>query len=148
MLIFESEANLTFSHNCVDHGSGGAINLRNGELIVNANANLNFSNNSAFYGGALSLGFNSIAHVDTNGIQFRNNRGSWGGALDFAYSTMNISTNKTVKFIMNTAQLQGGAICINSGVHPAIIVGNYSNYSFSTTLHFKEVLSVPYHHYS
>ena len=65
--------------------------------------------------------------MDTNDIQFYNNRGSLGGALYFAYSTMNISTNKTVKFIMNTAQLQGGAIHTSSGVHPAIIVGNYSN---------------------
>ena len=125
-LIVDSEASLRLSHNSVDAtGSGGAVLLENGKLIVKANANLNFSNNFAIYGGALILR-NSTAHVDTDGIQFYNNRGSWGGAMYFVYGTMYINTNKSVKFIMNTAQVKGGAIHIQSGVYPSIIVGNYS----------------------
>ena len=43
---------------------------------------------------------------------------------------MIINTNKSVKFIMNYAELRGGAICIYAGVRSAIIVGNYSKLLF------------------
>ena len=45
----------------------------------------------------------------------------------FVYSTMYINPNKSVKFIMNTAQIQGGAIYIESGVSSSIIVGDSAN---------------------
>ena len=64
--------------------------------------------------------------MDTSGILFHNNRGSFGGALHFFCSTMNISSNNSVKFIINTAQVKGGAISIGTGIQPSIIVGNYS----------------------
>ena len=121
-LMVDSEANLRFSHNSAGN-SGGAVLLDNGKLIVNANANLNFSNSSAVYGGALQLR-NSIAHVDTDGIQFYNNTASWGGAMFFAYGTMYINTNKCVKFI--TAIIAVGAIFIETGINSSIIVGKYS----------------------
>ena len=124
MLIVDSEANLTFSHNSA-HKSGGAVLLVNVKLIINVNANFNFSNNSAFYGGALILR-NSTAHVDTDGIQFYNNRGSLGGALYFNHGTMYINSNKSIKFIINTTQIKGSAIYIETGVRPSIIVGNHS----------------------
>ena len=123
-VIVDSEANLTFSHNSVDI-SGGAIILTNGELIASANTVLNFSNNSAFYAGALMLN-NSTAHVDTDGFQFYSNKGLKGGAMYFAHGSLYINANKSVMFVMNTAQIQGGAIFVISGVHPAIIVDNHS----------------------
>ena len=84
--------------------------IDNGELIVTSNAKLNFSNNSAFYGGALILR-NSVTYLDTDGIQFFNDRGSWGGALYVVNSTMYI--NSVTRLIMNgTAQTKGGAILI------------------------------------
>ena len=45
----------------------------------------------------------------------------------FVYSTMYINPNKPVKFIMNTAQIQGGAIYIESGVSSSIIIGDSAN---------------------
>ena len=39
---------------------------------------------------------------------------------------MVISTKKSVKFIANSAQVKGGAIFIQEGVKPTIIVGNYA----------------------
>ena len=44
----------------------------------------------------------------------------------FFYGTMVISTNKSLKFVVNSAQVQGGALYIEAGVHPSIIVDNYS----------------------
>ena len=87
--------------------------------------NLIFSHNTAETGGALGL-HNSIVHVNTSGIKFYNNRALVGGAIDSFYGTMIININKSVEFTMNSAQVKGGAIYIEAGVHPAIIVGNYS----------------------
>ena len=39
---------------------------------------------------------------------------------------MVISTKKSVNFVVNSAQVKGGAIFIQEGVHPTIIVGNYA----------------------
>ena len=39
---------------------------------------------------------------------------------------MIINTNKLVKLITNSAQVKGGAIYIQIGVRPSIIVGKYS----------------------
>ena len=108
---------------------GGAITLDSATLIVDSEANLTFSHNSAQSRGALQLG-NSTAHVNTSGIEFINNRALIGEAIDFFYGTMIINTNKSVKFIMNSAQVQGGALYIDAGIHPAIIVGNYSKILF------------------
>ena len=109
---------------------GGAINLRNATLIVDSEANLTFSHNSGGFGGALSL-VNSTALVNTSGIEFYGNRATIsGGAIDFIYGTMIINANKSVKFIMNSAQVQGGAIFIEEGIHHAIVVGYYSKLLF------------------
>ena len=39
---------------------------------------------------------------------------------------MFIRTKKLVKFVVNSAQVKGGAICIEEGVLPTIIVGDYA----------------------
>ena len=122
LLKVDSNASLVFSHNTA-HFGGGAVGLANGKFIIDASANLNFSNNSAFMGGAINLE-NSTIHVGTNKIVFSNNRGLRGGAMYFIYGTMYINPNKSVKFITNHAQDHGGAIYIDSGIHPSIIVGN------------------------
>ena len=109
---------------------GGAVFLNSATLIVDSEANLIFSHNSAdSVGGALELQ-NSTAHVNSNNIKFYDNRASAGGAINFYYGRMIINTNKTVKFIMNYAEVNGGAIRIYTGVRPAIIVGNYSKLLF------------------
>ena len=119
-LHIDADASLSFSHNSAVI-NGGAVKLINGELIISANANLNFINNSALGGGAVFLE-NLTILVDTDTIHFYNNRGMWGGAMYFMYGTMYINSNKSVKFITNTAQLQGGAIYIESGIRSSIIV--------------------------
>ena len=87
---------------------------------------LTFSHNSADVGGALRL-VKSIVHVNSSGIEFYDNRASnGGGAIGFSYGTMVISTKKSVQFVVNSAQRRGGAIFIEEGVHPTIIVGNYA----------------------
>ena len=123
-LVVDSEASLTFSHNSAGT-NGGAFLLQNGQLIATAKANLNFNNNSAIYGGGFLLR-SSVAHVGTDGINFVNNKGANGGALYFNYGTMYVNTNKTVTFIMNVAQDKGGAIFIETGAQPSIIVDTSS----------------------
>ena len=43
---------------------------------------------------------------------------------------MIINSNKSIKFVMNSAQLKGGAIYIDNGVCPPVIVGSYSKLLF------------------
>ena len=126
MITVGTESTVIFTYNHAT--TGGAIWL-NCILIVDTEANLTFSHNSAEYGGALSLE-NSTAHVNTSGIEFYDNRASVGGAIFFWYGSMIINTNKSVKFIMNSAEVNGGAIYMEKGVRPAIVVGNYSKLFF------------------
>ena len=128
MITVGAESCVIFTYNHVRVPQvGGAIWLSNATLIVDSEANLIFSHNSADFGGALTL-MNSTVHVNTSGIKFYGNRATRsGGAIDFIYGTMNIYTNKSVNFTMNSAQVRGGAIYIEVGVHPTIIIGNYSN---------------------
>ena len=133
-----TNASVKFSHNSAGW-NGGAVNLENGQMIIHTNANLNFSNNSALGnereiqlkngGGAVFLK-NSIIHVNTYAITFYGNRGTWGGAMYFIYGTMYIKSNTSVMFIANTAQVQGGAIYIESGVPSSIIVHNSAKLLF------------------
>ena len=90
------------------------------------NAKLNISKFSASNGGAIHV-YNSTIHVNTGNIHFGNNRASLGGAMFFEYGTMNINSNKSVEFVTNIAQIQGGAICIKAGIHSSVIVGDYGN---------------------
>ena len=124
-------------------------------MIINTNANLNFSNDSALGnvgkiqpingGGAIYL-LNSTFHVNTYTITFYGNRGTLGGAMHFVYGTMYIKSNTSVMFITNTAQFRGGVIYIDSGVPPPSLLIILPSYTFSTTLHIKEVLSTSSHH--
>ena len=125
MITVGAESCVIFIYNRAA-ADGGAIKLDSATLIVDREANLIFSHNSAEYGGALLL-MNSIVHVNTNNMEFYNNRAATsGGAICFIYGTMIINTNKSVTFVVNSAQVQGGALWIQAGVQPAIIVGNYS----------------------
>ena len=109
---------------------GGAIWLANAKLIINSEANLIFSHNCATSNGGALESVNSTVHVNTSGITFYNNKAPYGGAINFCYGTMIINTNKSVNFTMNSARVKGGAINIELGVHPSIIVGNYSKLLF------------------
>ena len=132
----ESCVIFTYNHARVPNG-GGAISLQSATLIVDSEANLTFSHNSADFGGALVL-MNSTLYVNTSGIKFYGNRATRsGGAIDFFYGIMIINTNKSVKFIMNSAKRRGGAIYIEVGVHPTIIVGNYSKLLFFNNYAFQ-----------
>ena len=136
MITVGAESHVTFTHNRAIK-TGGAIWLNSATLIVDSGANLVFSHNSASLGGALGLQ-NSTAHVNTNNIEFYDNRASYGGgAIRFTYGTMYINTNKSVKFIMNFAQVKGGAIFIQAGVHTSIVVGNYSKLLFFNNTAFQ-----------
>ena len=133
-----TNASVRFSHNSAGW-NGGAVRLWNGQMIINTNANLNFSNNSALGnigevqpnngGGAVFLR-NSTIYVNTYAITFYGNRGTLGGAMYFMYGTMHIKSNTSVMFITNTAQVQGGAIYIESGVNSSIIVDNSAKLLF------------------
>ena len=133
-MIINTNATLKFYYNQA-HWNGGALYLDNGEMIINTSASLTFSKNSATHGGAAYL-INSTIHVDTDAIHFHGNSGYWGGAIYFRYGTMYINSNRSVKFIANAAQLQGGAIFIETGVRSSIIVDNsakllfFHNYAF------------------
>ena len=136
MMAIGTESCVIFTYN---HASknGGALMLANATLIVDREANLTFSHNSADEdGGALTL-TNSTAHVNTNNVKFYDNRGLFGGAMHSAYSTTIINTNSSMKFVVNSAKVRGGAICIQGNVHPAIIVDNYSKLFFFNNSAFR-----------
>ena len=123
-LNIDSNTKLTFSNNVVS-GEGGAIHLRNGELVINTNAKLNFTHNSARLGGAVYLHFSTIC-IDSDAMHFYHNSGSLGGGIYFLYGDMHINTNKSVTFVNNIAQSQGGAMFIESSINSSIVVSNSS----------------------
>ena len=129
MMHIDAKARVVFMNNAAEY-SGGALSIQNGMITVGDKSCVIFIYNHASTGGALGL-INSTVHVNTNNMEFYNNRASYyGGAIDFFYGSMIIDTNKSVKFIMNSAQVRGGAIYIKTGVQSSIIVGNYSKLLF------------------
>ena len=124
-LNINTGASVSFSNNTAS-SEGGAILVHNGALNISTGATVTFSNNAAVYsyGGAIYL-YNSTIYVDTE-IVFYNNTAVTGGAIHFYYGRLNIYFPAVVRFIKNTAQLQGGAIFIETGNHSSIIVGNSS----------------------
>ena len=129
MITVGAESCVIFTYNHAIATNGGAVGLINGTMIVDCEANLIFSHNSAVSGGALDLR-NSTAHINTSGVKFYNNRASLGGAMYLVYGTMYINANNSIKFIMNSAQVKGGAIYIEAGIRPSITIGNYSKLFF------------------
>ena len=128
MITVGAESCVIFTYNRA--GFGGAIMLVSATLIINSEANLTFNHNYATSNGGALESVNSTAHVNTSGIKFYNNRAYYGGAINSFYGTMIINTNTSVNFTMNSAQVKGGAINIEIGVQPPIIVGNYSKLLF------------------
>ena len=129
-----AESSVIFKYNRA--AVGGAVHIDSGTLIVDSEAKLTFSHNFADYGGALGL-TNSTAHMNSNNIKFYENNAVAGGAMDFLYGTMIINTNTTVEVIMNFSGMRGGAIFIQAGDRPAIIVGNYSKLLFFSNAAFQ-----------
>ena len=124
MITVGAESHVIFTYNHARFG--GAIRLLSGTLIIYSEASLIFSHNYATLGGGALRLLNSTVHINTSGIEFYSNRATYGGAIHFTYSTIIINTNKSVNFITNSAEVRGGAFYIDAGVHPSIIVGNYS----------------------
>ena len=124
MITVGAESHVIFTYNHAK--GGGAIILSSGTLIIDSEASLIFSHNCATKGGGALRLVNSTVHVNTSGIEFYSNRATYGGAIHFTYSTIIINTNKSINFITNSAEVRGGAFYIDAGVHPSIIVGNYS----------------------
>ena len=134
-LNIDSNASLTFSHNVVKD-DGGAVYLENGELVVNTNAKMNFTYNSAHLGGAVYLHISTIC-IDAGAMHFYHNSGSLGGGIYFVYGAMHINTNKSVTFVNNTAQSQGGAIYLESSVNSSIVASNSSKLLFFNNSAFR-----------
>ena len=128
MITIGTDSYVIFTYNYAT--LGGAIMLASAKLIINREANLIFSHNCATSNGGALESINSTAHVNKSGIKFYDNRAPYGGAINSFCATMIINTNISVNFTMNSAQVKGGAINIETGVHPAIIVGNYSKLLF------------------
>ena len=128
MITVGTDSYVIFTYNHAKFG--GAIMLDSATLIINSEANLIFSHNCATSNGGALESVNSTVHVNTSGIKFYNNRAYYGGAINSFYGTMIINTNTSVNFTMNSALVKGGAINIEIGVYPAIIVGNYSKLLF------------------
>ena len=57
--------------------------------------------------------------------------------MSFCYGTMHINSNKSVEFITNTAQALGGAIYIESGASPSIIVDKSAELLFFNNTAFQ-----------
>ena len=70
---------------------------------------------SCYYGGNLTLSGN---------VTFANNNATRGGALALYSCTVNIAANTSVTFVNNSANHKGGAIYVDVGIPPNIIV-NY-----------------------
>ena len=130
-LNINAGARMIFSHNTAS-SKGGALSIFDGTLITSTDSSVNFSHNAAVYsnGGAIYL-YNATVHVGAK-IQFYNNTAVSGGAIHFYHGRLYIHYfHALARFIKNTAQLQGGAIFIETGDHSSIIVGNFSKLIFA-----------------
>lgn len=123
-LHFHHNDTVLFEENVV-YGSGGAISLHNGSLLMEENAQAIFRNNGASgkeslagsaEGGAISMAKSTLTIQNNGSVLFEGNaNGPSGGAI--TTSTMNggtciltFSGNDSVSFIKNTSESDGGAI--------------------------------------
>ena len=120
---------VVFAHNsAVTYG--GAVFLTNTVMNVKHDANMSFSYNTAYQGGAVAL-YNATFKLDSSTVLFDNNTaGVQGGAMRFQVGTFYINNHSNVTFIMNSALLQGGAICIFSADQHSIIVDKHAQLIF------------------
>ena len=96
---------MEFTNNTADNG--GAISMTHGNLSVAENAQVDFQGNHAkTYGGAIA----SLQHVTIAGsVQFINNSADQGGAIG-SNGNVTIAANAQVVFQGNHAKTNGGAI--------------------------------------
>ena len=88
---------------------------------------------SSFYGGNLTLSGN---------VTFANNNAKRGGALALYFSTVYIAANTSVTFLNNFASHKGGAIYVEPGISPNVILNlRYTYTDFETIPCFYHLLN-------
>ena len=76
--------------------------------------------------------------MGTDDIHFYNSRGLHGGAIYISVASLYINSNTSVKFIMNTGQIEGGAISIGACIPSScIILDNFSKLLFFNNSGFR-----------
>ena len=98
MMHIGAKARVVFMNNTASL-SGGAALILGGNITVGAESCVIFKYNHAVKDGGALLLQNSTIHVNTSGIEFYDNKASVGGAIFFTYGSMDINTNKSLKFI-------------------------------------------------
>ena len=78
----------TYNHIAIASGGagGGAIVLVSATLIVDSEANLTFSHNSAANDGGALLLVNLTAHMNASGIEFINNSIIWRSNIFYIWN--------------------------------------------------------------
>ncbi len=89
-------------------GSGGAIYISNGDLVITNTTCTSFTGNKAEFGGAITI-FYCTASIKGD-VYFEENSAATGGAIGALYSSL--ITDDKVWFINNVAEVHGGAIRI------------------------------------
>ena len=118
MFFLSNAASVTFSNIVFQHANttiyGGVIDADYGSsgttLTVN---NSQFLNNSAYGGGAISIGlFDGAGDLNLTGDTFRNNTASYGGAVLIGIGAGNegVASIINTSFVDNVALINGGAI--------------------------------------
>ena len=137
-MVIGNNSNIIFANNIAWTG-GGAVNLYWSELIIGANSSFVFLDNLATTGGAI-LGLFSVVTIgaDTHfacmnnsaldlgggvlimtstmtigndsSLIFTGNMGKRGGAIAVVSSIVHIVTNANMTFLINSAQIVGGAM--------------------------------------
>ena len=85
---------------------------------------------SSYYGGNLTLSGN---------VTFANNNATRGGALALYFSTVYIAANTSVTFLNNFASHKGGAIYVEPGISPNVILN--LEYDLENTPYFYHLLN-------
>ena len=119
-LSFEGNSNTTFSNNIACRG-GAIYHINYGSVTFKGNANMMFINNTAVLrGGAIKLTANvNMSFQGKCFARFTDNSAYYGGAIHHRnYCSVSIKGNSTLVFSNNTAGRFGGAIdsYINSNV--------------------------------
>ena len=91
---------------------GGAISMHwSSNMEINCNASIHFTNNIAHtHGGAIFIDDTSHFPIRNGLLYFVNNYAGSGGAIYMTRSSISISEHSEVNFINNSATLKGGAV--------------------------------------
>ena len=128
--IFKGDANSNVTFNMNKAYFGGVFHfLSNSKIAFETNSVVKFSNNNGLNGGVMYTENVSIT-FNVCDVSFINNSANSGGVFYNINSNMTFTENSSVTFHKNTASMDGGVVYLTSG--SMLTFDNHCNVTFSS----------------